>query len=171
MKRTLFAALALATGLGSVSALSAQTATPPSPWGPLKIQHVDAKTYAQKLVNDTLAKHPDIIIMAMHVTPSGKKVNEIIASNIGRIGKPGDEDDQRVIDTGKANKEVNTAGDHFECEAPMRDKAGRIIGAVGIVYMYKPGDDKQALAKKAMAVQAEMQAQTPSRAALFAPVK
>lgn len=45
------------------------------------------KIFAQKLVNDTLAKHKDVIIMAMHVTPPNKDENVIIASNIGRYGE------------------------------------------------------------------------------------
>src|SRR5690348_4420916 len=72
------------------------------------------KIFAQKLVNETLAKHKDVIIMAMHVTPPGKNENVIIASNIGRYGKKADEDDLRVINTGQSNLEVNTAGNHFE---------------------------------------------------------
>src|SRR5882757_11567572 len=68
------------------------------------------KTYAQKLVDDTLAKHKEVVIMAMHVTPPGKNENVIIASNIGRIGKKADEDDLRVIETGKPNLEVNKKG-------------------------------------------------------------
>ena len=125
------------------------------------------KIYAQKLLNDTLAKHPDVIIMAMHVTPPGKKENEIIASNIGRYGKKADEDDMRVINTGKSNLEVNKTGNHFEVECTLQDKAGKTIGAVGIVFSYKDGDDKKALEKKALAIRDEMKAKTPTKAKLF----
>src|SRR6267154_3389369 len=68
------------------------------------------KIYAQKLVDETLANHKEVVIMAMHVTPPGKTENVIIASNIGRIGKKADEDDMRVIETGKPNLEVNKKG-------------------------------------------------------------
>ena len=46
----------------------------------------------------------------LFVTPPGKTENVIIASNIGRIGKKADEDDMRVIETGKPNLEVNKKG-------------------------------------------------------------
>src|ERR1700676_5316211 len=59
------------------------------------------KTFAQRLVDDSLKRHPDVIVLVMHVTPPGKNENIIIASNIGRIGKKADEDDTRVIETGK----------------------------------------------------------------------
>ena len=59
------------------------------------------KIYAQKLLDETLARHKDVVIMAMHVTPPGKAENVINASNIGRLGKKADEDDLEVIKTGK----------------------------------------------------------------------
>jgi len=128
-------------------------------------------TYAQKLVNDTLAKNKDVVIMAFHVTPPDQTENVIIASNIGRIGKKADEDDLRVINAGSTNLEVNKAGNHFEDELPLLDKSGNRIGAVGIVFNYKEGDDKQKLAKRAEQVRDEMKKQIPSKEKLFEPVK
>ena len=129
------------------------------------------KTYAQKLVNDTLAKHQEVVIMAFHVTPPSQSENVIIASNIGRIGKKADEDDMRVIETGKSNLEVNKTGNHFEDELPLLDQAGNRIGAVGIVFDYKPGVDKTKLAQQAEKVRDEMAQQIPSKEKLFEEVK
>jgi len=129
------------------------------------------KTYAQKLVNDTLAKHKEVVIMAFHVTPPNQSENVIIASNIGRIGKKADEDDMRVIETGKSNLEVNKAGNHFEDELPLLDQAGNRIGAVGIVFDYKPGADKNKLVKQAEQVRDEMAQQIPSKEKLFEEIK
>jgi hypothetical protein len=123
--------------------------------------------YAQQLIDTTLAKHPDIVVMAFHVIPPGQTENVIIASNIGRIGKKADEDDLRVIQTGKSNLEVNKAGDRFEDELPLLDRSGKIIGAVGIVFLYKAGDDKEKLVAIAQRVRNEMQRQIPSREKLF----
>jgi len=95
----------------------------------------------------------------------------IIASNIGRIGKKADEDDMRVIDTGKSNLEVNKTGNHFEDELPLLDQAGNRIGAVGIVFDYKPGVDKGKLAKQAEKVRDEMAKQIPSKEKLFEETK
>jgi hypothetical protein len=127
------------------------------------------RIFAQKLLNETLARHPDVVIMAMHVTPPSKTDNEIIASNIGRYGKKADEDDQRVIDTGKSNLEVNKAGNHFEVECTLQDKRGKTIGAIGIVFNYKEGDDKKAMEKKALKIRDEMKARTPNKEKLFEP--
>lgn len=128
-------------------------------------------TYAQKLVNDTLAKNKDVVIMAFHVTPPDQTENVIIASNIGRIGKKADEDDMRVINTGTTNLEVNKTGNHFEVELPLLDKTGNRIGAAGIVFNYKEGDDKQKLAKRAEQVRDQMKKQIPSKEKLFEPAK
>ena len=115
-----------------------------------------APIYAQHLVDETLATHPDIAIMAMHVTPPKQTVNVIIASNIGRIGKPADSDDMGVVNTGKPVLEVNKEGDHFEVEMPLKDVTDDTVGALSIVYPYKAGDDKAALAKKAEAVRDQL---------------
>ena len=40
---------------------------------------------------ETVARYPEILVLAMHVTPPKSTDNVIIASNIGRIGKKADE--------------------------------------------------------------------------------
>ena len=124
------------------------------------------KIYAQKLLDETLAKHKQVVIMAMHVTPPGKTENVIIASNIGRIGKKADEDDMRVIDTGKPNLEVNKKGDHFEVELVLQDQSGKAIGAVGIVFNYEKGKEAE-FQKNAEQIRDEMKQKTPTLAKLF----
>ena len=127
-----------------------------------------AAPYAQKLVDEALAKHPEVILLAVHATPPGHK-NLIVASNFGRIGKIGDEDDMRCIRTGKSNLEISEKGDHFEDELIMQDASGKTIGALGVVFNYKPGDDKGAYQKIADQVRDEMKAKLPSAAKLFGP--
>ncbi|MGH9524253.1 MAG: hypothetical protein ACRD3E_17150, partial [Terriglobales bacterium] len=123
---------------------------------------VPKNTYAQQLVDRALANHPDILILAMHVTPPKKDKNVILASNIGRIGKVADEDDLDVINTGKPKLEVNSAGDRFEDELGLEDSSGKRIGALGVVYAYHNGVDKVALQKKAEQVRDELRKQIPS---------
>jgi hypothetical protein len=125
------------------------------------------KILAQRLVETEMNKHPDLLIIVFHVTPPGEKENVIIASNIGRIGKKADEDDMRVMNTGKPNLEVNATGDHFEVEMAERDKAGKVIGALAVVYAYKDGVDKERLHAKAEEIRKEVEAQVPTREKLF----
>ncbi len=104
--------------------------------------------------------------MAMHVTPPGKADNVIIASNIGRIGKKADEDDLRVINTGRPNLEVNKKGDHFEVELVLQDQSGKTIGAVGIVFINEKGKAAE-FQKRAELIRDEMKQQTPTLEKLF----
>src|SRR5579859_5777662 len=140
------------------------------------MRHVDAKEmdptytkaapYAQKLVDEALDRHPEVILMAIHAKPPGHK-NLIVASNFGRIGKIGDEDALRCIRTGKSNLEVAANGKHFEDELILLDASGKTIGALGVVFNYKAGDDKMALEKIAKQVRDEMKAKLPTESALF----
>jgi hypothetical protein len=122
--------------------------------------------FAQKLVDDALAKHPEVLLLAIH---GGAPKYDIIASNFGRIGKLGDEDDLRCIRTGKDNLEISKEGNHFEDEMPLKDKAGKTIGSLGVVFRYKPGDNKLALQKIAHDIEKEMQVQITDTARLFGP--
>ena len=139
---------------------------------PKEMDHTYTKPapFAQKLVDEALAKHPEVILMAIHAQPPNHK-NLIVASNFGRIGKIGDEDDLRCIRTGKSNLEVGPTGKHFEDELVLLDASGKTIGALGVVFNYQQGDDKEALEKIANQIQDEMKAQLPSKNALFATVK
>ena len=119
-------------------------------------------TYAQRLVDQELAKHSDIVILVFHVISKDASDYPIIASNIGRYGKKADEDDLRVIHTAKPNLEVNATGNHFEVEMQLHDKAKKTLGAIAVVYNYKNGDDKEALHKNAEMVRAEVEKQIPS---------
>ena len=73
----------------------------------------------------------------------------------------------RCIHTDKSNLEVNTAGNHFEDELTLKDKSGKIIGALGLVFNYKSGDDKTKLVATAEQIRTELQAQIPTKASLF----
>ncbi|MDB5417687.1 MAG: TonB-dependent siderophore receptor [Phenylobacterium sp.] len=128
--------------------------------------HYSDRIYAQALVDQTLAAHPEILILAVHATPPGSKTNVIMASNIGRIGKKADEDDLRVIEKGETNKEVNETGRRFEAELPLNNAQGKRIGALGVVFAYRPGEDKEALVARAVKIRDEMAARIASPASL-----
>jgi hypothetical protein len=128
--------------------------------------YTSAAPFAQKLVEQALAEHSEVILLAIHAQPPEHK-NVIVASNFGRIGKIGDEDDMRCIRTGKSNLEVSPTGKHFEEQLILLDQTGKTIGAIGVVFNYKPGDDKQKMVKIATEIRDEMQKQLPTEAALL----
>jgi hypothetical protein len=126
--------------------------------------------YAQQLVNRTIVMHPDIAVIAMHVTTRGGD-NTIIASNIGRIGKKADADDLKVMQTGVPNLAVNKAGDRFEVELVLKDANSRNIGALAIVFPYHPGDDKIGLQRRAEGIRDELARHISHRANLMEPAQ
>lgn len=147
--------------------LSAKNAADPYPFDPA----FGPGTYAQKLTERTVAAHRDLLVMMIHATPPGGARNVIIGSNIGRLGKPADEDDLRVIDKGSTNLEVGDGNDRFETELPLNDAGGRRIGALGLVFPYKPSDDKEVLHRHGLAIRDEIARAIPSNAALFRPMR
>src|SRR5437868_3377378 len=63
-------------------------------------------TYAQKLMEQTALKHPELNIIGLHVTPPDGKDNIIIAaSDPSKIGKKSDPDDLDVMKTRKPTVE------------------------------------------------------------------
>jgi hypothetical protein len=137
------------------------------PTHPMDAGFTEPAPVAQKLLQETLAKHPEVVVMMMHVQPPNRSKNVVVASNIGRIGEIGDEDDMRCIRTDKSNLEINTAGNHFEDELTLKDKSGRIMGALGLVFNYKAGDDKTKLVAIAEQIREELREQISSKAFLF----
>ena len=119
------------------------------------------KIFAQKLLDETLAKHKNVVIMAMHVTPPGQADNVIIASNIGRIGKKADEDDMRVIDTGQAEPGSEQERRPFRSRVNSAGRIGKTIGAVGIVFNYEKGKEAE-FQKNAEQIRDEMKQKTPT---------
>lgn len=136
-------------------------------WDP----NLPLNSYAQKLVDEALARHPNVLIMAIHAETPKNAIPEILGSNIGRIGKKDDSDDARVVNQGKTNLENNTDLQRFEVELPLNDAAGRRIGALGVVFPLTPGVDEQALHQEAIRIRNELADQIPSAAALVKTVQ
>src|SRR5438876_12391846 len=119
---------------------------------PLRAQQLPVKGYGQELVDRVMAKERGLLVVVMHVSPPGAANYPIIASNIGRIGKVADDDDMRVVTTGKHNLEVAHGGTRFEVEMTMRDLAGNTIGALGLVFPPRKGPRHAALGTKSCSI-------------------
>jgi hypothetical protein len=135
------------------------------------VSQAPTDSYAQRLVEETMVQHPELLILVMHVTPPNGKENIIVASSIGRLGKKADEDDMRVIETGKTNLEVNSVGNRFEAELQLHDRSGRVIGALGTVFAYKDGDDKARFQKLAETIRGGIEKKISSLEKLMEPVR
>ncbi len=100
------------------------------------------KIYGQKLSDETMTKHPELLSITLHGTPPG--VNDVFTMFAGsypeRIGNPDDPDDIDVIKKGITivDPRWNRTKDNpkkFVVLMPMRDVKGNNIGLV--VYAFK----------------------------------
>lgn len=126
-------------------------------------------SYAQHIVDTELAKHRDVLILAIHATTPKNANPEILASNIGRIGKRADADDMRVVRDGKTNLEVNKDLMRYEVELPLKNAAGKRIGALGVVFPLTAHTDQQAKHAEAIRIRNEIARRIPSAAKLVEP--
>jgi hypothetical protein len=131
--------------------------------------HIPLDSYAQHIVDQELAKHRDVMILAIHATTPKNADPEILASNIGRIGKKADDDDMRVVRDGKTNLEVNRDLGRYEVELPLKNAAGERIGALGVVFPLTAHTDQKARHLEAIRIRDEIARQIPSAAKLVEP--
>ncbi|MDE2338819.1 MAG: hypothetical protein KGL14_05995 [Gammaproteobacteria bacterium] len=123
-------------------------------------------SYAQKLVDEALARHPNVVILAIHAATPLNAIPEILGSNIGRIGKKDDSDDARVVNLGQTNLENNRDLQRFEVELPLNDAKGKRIGALGVVFPFTKGMNEKALHGEAIRIRNELARKIPSAAKL-----
>jgi hypothetical protein len=125
--------------------------------------------YAQRLVTDVIKTQPDMLDVIFHVTPPNSSDNVAIAAYTAkeRGAKSGD-DDLGVIATGKPLVEVQKDGVRIGVLLPLKDGAGQIIGALGLMYDYHAGQDEQQFLQRSEMIRDQLAGRIPSRAALFA---
>jgi YVTN family beta-propeller protein len=129
--------------------------------------HAADRIYAQALVDEVLTAHPEILVIGLHVTAPGSTVNTMVATNLDRIGKVSDDDDLKVYTTGEPIAEP--AKGRFESLVALKQSDGKIIGAIGIVFMWKDGTDTSGFLPAGNAVRDQLAAKIPSLESLFNP--
>ena len=128
----------------------------------------DNKIYAHSLVNKVMIDNPDLLVLGLHAVAPGARDETMIASNLDRIGKKDDADDIAVATERKTILAPNLKeSNKFEVQIPLMDASNRIIGATGLVFKYKTGDDELILHEKALKIRNELAKQIPDLAALF----
>jgi hypothetical protein len=129
---------------------------------------VARKIYAQKLVDEVTARHPDLVVFAMHVTAPGTETNTIIASNEATIiGKKSDADDLEAIHSPRPVTELSADKTRFEVLLPLEDRSGQKIGALVTVFRYKAGDNQRRLIARALHLRDQIRPRIASLAELF----
>lgn len=133
----------------------ASNSTPPS-----------GKLYAQRLVDKLAADHPDLLRVALHMTPPNQSDNLIIACNLPeRIGQKSDPEDLKAMRTGQSI--LLREGKNFDVTLPLHDAAGRTIGAIGLTFKPGPGEQDPAATRRARAMAGQIEKQIASAEQLF----
>lgn len=164
LRRSLFTAVATAM---LACALGGQVLAAPAPAALGKA--ADNAIFAQKLVNEQMARHPELLVLGMHAPKPGAKDSHMIAANLDRIGKADDDDDLAVARERKTILAPNMKEpDKFEVAVPLKDSSGKVIGSLSTVFKYAAGDDEIKMHEAAIAIRDELAKKIPSVAALFA---
>jgi hypothetical protein len=137
-----------------------------------------ARIYAQKLSDETMTAHADLLSVTFHGVPPGMNgVYTMFAGSFPeRIGNPDDPDD---IDVSKKGITIidprwhrtNDMSPKFVVLMPLRDAAGGNIGLVVYAFKVPVADDRygRTLYLKALDLRDALAQQIPVYAALFAP--
>jgi hypothetical protein len=141
------------------------------------------KIYGQRLSDDTMAKHPELLSVTLHGVPPGlTDVYTMFAGSFpDRVGNPDDPDDIDVIKKGITilDPRWNRTNDNpkkFVVLMPLRDASGENIGLVVYAFKQPPVSanltavEKDYFAKSAE-LRDELAKKIPSYKALFEPAK
>lgn len=126
---------------------------------------------AQKLVDQEMSKHPELNLMGLHSTPPNSAQSQIIAcSNRTKVGKKSDPDDLEVVQTGKPAVEEKPERQIFDLGFPLLDRNGTTIGTLVMEIKFSHEKTKEGALNRGKKIQAELQKQIASKAALFQPI-
>lgn len=130
---------------------------------------IPTRSYAQFLVDDTLARHPEIEVFTIHANTPGAKDYPIIASNIGRFGKAGDPTDPEVIATGTPRGAADARGARYEEKLPLKDASGATVGVAVVIFPYGPTSNRATVDAQAQRIVSDLQPRIANAEALVQP--
>ncbi len=130
---------------------------------------VPSKIFAQQIADNLVAEHRDLRDVIFHVTPPGSVDNVAIASfTTSERGRKSGPDDLGVIKTGKPLVEVQKDGVRIGVLLPLEDADRQVIGALGLVFSYRAGQDPYAFLLRAEKIRDQIASEIISVQALVA---
>lgn len=144
----------------------AQIAAPAA--APARYLQVDAP-YAQKLVLEAKAAHPELKKLGLHAVPPGETESAIIANALpAKIGKISSPRDLTVVTTGvPAVYPHAEEGGFFDLGLPMMDASGRPIGMMVMEIPYTYAATREQALNLGTKIRDGIAAQIPDKQALF----
>lgn len=132
-----------------------------------------AKIYAQKLVEETLAAHPEVVGVEIAAKPPAESHCVTIASTQAKdIGEKCDQDEFRAIraDSAIVEKEKEGGKEVFDVTVPIHGADGKIIATAGIDFKPYSDQSESRVAAKAAEIAKELESKVKSKGQLFAPI-
>lgn len=131
------------------------------------------KIYAQKLVEETLAAHPELMGLELAATPPSKSQCETIASNEAKgIGEKCDKDEFTAMKTNKpfVEKEKENGKEVYDVTIPIHDADSKIIATAGIDFKPEPNQTDAQVTERSRQIAKEIESKVKSKEKLFEPV-
>ncbi len=127
--------------------------------------------YAQKLTEQELAAHPDVLVVAFHATVPGESINRVVAINRAQWSKfqwrPSDDIDTDTVTSQKTIVQVIPKTHRMEVHMPLRIRDGSTIATLVCVWSFKDEEEAPELMRKSQRIRDEVGPQITSLAQLL----
>jgi iron complex outermembrane receptor protein len=133
-------------------------------------KNVSPKIFAQKLIQDTLAAHPEIVALELSTTPPNKTdCLTIAASDPGEIGEKCGKEELTAMKTNTpfVEKEAENGKKIFAVTVPIHDSSGNVIGTAGIDFARVSDAEQAKITERAKQIGTELEAKLKSKAKMF----
>lgn len=130
------------------------------------------RIYAQKLLETTLAAHPEVTGLELATTPPKEtQCVTIAATEANEIGEKCDQDEFTAMKTNQPfiEKQKEHGEETYDVTVPLHDATGKVIGTVGMDFRSAPAQQKAQVREKAERIAKELEASIPSKERLFEP--
>jgi len=137
-------------------------------------KNVFPKIFAQKIVEETLAAHPEIGGLELSTTPPNKTDCVTIAGNDpSEIGEKCDKEDMTAMTTNLpfVEKETENGKKIFAVTVPIHDPSGNVIGTVGIDFPRDSDSEQGKVTERAKQIGVELEGKLTSKEKMFESVK
>jgi hypothetical protein len=125
--------------------------------------------FAQKVVEDIKAAHPEITGLELAAIKPGKGCQTIAATEAKEIGQKCDKDELTARKTNKPFVEQEKT--EFDVTLPIHDSTGKIIATAGMDFKLEAGRTKETVVREALRIGAELERRLTSESDLFRPAQ
>jgi hypothetical protein len=128
------------------------------------------KIFAQSLVEETLAAHPEITGLEIATTPPGEtRCMTIAANKTNDVGKKCEKDEFTAMNTHNPYLVQEVQGDKevYGVTIPIHDAQGTFISAIGIEFKSEPNQRESDIVAVAEQITEELERKVPLKETLF----